>query len=30
MLPQKIFKNLHTVGLVAILVLSEQVLGKFC
>ena len=28
MLPRKIFENLHTV--VAILVLFEQVLGKFC
>ena len=28
MLPQKIFENLHTV--VAILVLFEQFLGKFC
>ena len=28
MLPQKMFKNLHTT--VAILVLFEQFLGKFC
>ena len=28
MLPRKFFENLHTV--VAILVLFEQVLGKFC